>query len=121
MISREVYIYGIAPCSGGLAFGYDTGSMSGILAMPQFLEYFDRPSNFRQGGITGSLLAGAFVGSITTGAFLADRLGRTRTILVGSAVFTLGCLVSAIAQNLATLVAGRVINGLGNGCLAMMV
>lgn len=32
-----VYLYGISPCTGGFAFGYDTGSMSGILAMPQFL------------------------------------------------------------------------------------
>ncbi|KAL1968342.1 hypothetical protein VTN77DRAFT_1871 [Rasamsonia byssochlamydoides] len=121
MRSKAVYLYGIAPCTGGLAFGYDTGSMSGILAMPQFLEYFDYPSNFRQGGITASILAGAFAGSIITGAFLADRLGRKRTILLGSAVFTIGCAVSAASNGLAALVAGRLINGLGNGCLAMMV
>ncbi|KAL1987930.1 hypothetical protein VTN96DRAFT_1914 [Rasamsonia emersonii] len=121
MRSKAVYLYGIAPCTGGLAFGYDTGSMSGILAMPQFLSYFDYPSNFRQGGITASILAGAFAGSIITGAFLADRLGRKRTILLGSAIFTIGCAISAAANGLAALVAGRLINGLGNGCLAMMV
>lgn len=89
--------------------------------MPQFLSYFDYPSNFRQGGITASILAGAFAGSIITGAFLADRLGRKRTILLGSAIFTIGCAISAAANGLAALVAGRLINGLGNGCLAMMV
>jgi MFS family permease len=89
--------------------------------MPQFLEYFNYPSNFRQGGITSAILAGAFVGSLLTGAFLADRFGRKRTILFGSALFTVGCAISCGANGLAALVAGRVINGLGNGCLAMMV
>ncbi|OBT39592.1 hypothetical protein VE00_10554 [Pseudogymnoascus sp. WSF 3629] len=121
MPSKAIYFYGIAPCTGGLAFGYDTGSMSGILAMHQFLEYFDHPSNFLQGGITSAILAGAFVGSLLTGAFLADRLGRKKTILLGSALFTIGCAVSCAANNVQALVSGRVINGLGNGCLAMMV
>ncbi|KAJ5520821.1 hypothetical protein N7463_001274 [Penicillium fimorum] len=115
MPSKAIYLYGISPCTGGLAFGYDTGSMSGILSMPRFLMYFNHPSNFMQGGITASILAGAFAGSLITGAFLADRLGRKKTILFGSAIFT------CAANNIESLVAGRVINGLGNGCLAMMV
>lgn len=89
--------------------------------MPQFLNYFKHPSNFRQGGITASILAGAFAGSLLTGAFLADRLGRRKTILLGSAIFTIGCAISAAANNVEALVAGRVVNGLGNGCLTMMV
>lgn len=89
--------------------------------MPQFLEYFDHPNNFLQGGITSAILAGAFAGSLLTGAFLADRFGRKRTILFGSALFTIGCAISCAANNVEALVAGRVVNGLGNGCLAMMV
>jgi MFS family permease len=120
MRSNAIYLYGLAPCTGGLAFGYDTGSMSGILAMPQFLEYFNYPDNFRQGGITSSIMAGAFAGSLLT-AFLADSLGRKKTILLGSAIFTIGCAIAAASNGVAALVTGRVINGLGNGCLAMMV
>lgn len=89
--------------------------------MPQFLSYFGYPSNFLQGGITSAILAGAFVGSLFTGAFLADQFGRKKTILFGSALFTVGCAISAAANNVEALVAGRVINGLGNGCLTMMV
>ncbi|KAF5004098.1 hypothetical protein F66182_16070, partial [Fusarium sp. NRRL 66182] len=120
-IPWTIYLYGIAPCTGGLAFGYDTGSMSGILVMPQFLTYMNYPSNFLQGGITASIQAGAFAGSLLTGAFLADKLGRKRTLLLGSAIFTIGIIISSVANNVAALVAGRVINGIGNGCLAMMV
>lgn len=97
------------------------GHLGGILAMPQFLTYFNKPSNFQQGGITASILAGAFAGSLLTGAFLADSLGRRRTILLGSAIFTIGIAIATAANNIAALVAGRVINGLGNGCLTMMV
>ncbi len=89
--------------------------------MPQFLEYFNHPSNFLQGGITSAVLAGSFVGSLFTGAYLADNLGRKKTILLGSAIFTIGCAISAASNGLAALIAGRVINGLGNGCLTMTV
>ncbi|KAJ5698573.1 hypothetical protein N7462_000578 [Penicillium macrosclerotiorum] len=119
--SWKPYLYGLAPCTGGVAFGYDTGSMSGILAMPQFLSYMNNPGDFLQGGITASIQAGSFAGSLLTGAFLADRLGRRKTILLGSLIFTIGVAISTAANNVTALVAGRVINGLGNGCLAMMV
>lgn len=95
--------------------------MSGILAMPQFLTYMDHPGDFLQGGITASIQAGSFAGSLLTGAFLADRLGRRNTILLGSLIFTIGVAISTAANNVISLIAGRVINGLGNGCLAMMV
>ncbi|KAJ5691235.1 hypothetical protein N7488_011970 [Penicillium malachiteum] len=119
--SWKPYLYGIAPCTGGIAFGYDTGSMSGILTMTQFLAYMNYPGNFLQGGITASIQAGSFAGSLLTGAFLADRLGRRKTILLGSLIFTIGVAVATAANGVTALVAGRVINGLGNGCLAMMV
>lgn len=93
----------------------------GILAMPQFLEFFGHPSNFMQGGITSAILAGAFVGSLLTGLLLSDQLGRRKTMWLGSSLFTVGCAVSCAANGIEALVAGRVINGLGNGCLAMMV
>lgn len=119
-MNKAIYLYALAPCSGGLAFGYDTGSMSGILAMPQFLEYFKYSDNFRQGGITASIQAGAFGGSLLNGAFIADRYGRKKTILFGSALFTIGCAIACASNGIACLVAGCVINGLGNCCLAMM-
>ncbi|KAJ5212470.1 uncharacterized protein N7498_004116 [Penicillium cinerascens] len=119
--SWKMYLYGIAPCTGGVAFGYDTGSMSGILTMPQFLSYMNYPGNFLQGGITASIQAGSFAGSLLTGAFLADRLGRRKTLLLGSLIFTIGVAISCASNGVVQLVAGRVINGLGNGCLAMMV
>ena len=115
------YLYGIAPTLGGYAFGYDTGSISGILVETQFNNYFNQPSNALQGGITASIQAGAFAGSLLTGLFLADFLGRRRTIICGAALFTIGIAISCASPNVECLIAGRVINGLANGCCAMMV
>lgn len=115
------YFFGIAPTFGGYAFGYDTGAISGILVETQFNNYFNHPSNGLQGGITASIQAGAFAGSLLTGLFLADRLGRKRTILVGAALFTVGIAITTASNNVACLIAGRLLNGLANGCCAMMV
>lgn len=89
--------------------------------MSWFNEYFNHPSNSLQGGLTASIQAGAFAGSLLTGAFLADRFGRRWTIIFGSFIFTVGIAICTGANNIYALVAGRVINGLGNGCTAMMV
>lgn len=121
MTRAKPYFYGIAPTLGGYAFGYDTGSISGILVETQFNNYFHQPSNGLQGGITASIQAGAFVGSLMTGIFLADALGRRRTILYGAALFTIGIAISCASNNVECLIAGRIINGLANGCTAMMV
>ena len=110
------YVYGMAPTLGGYAFGWDTGSVSGVLTEVQFNNYFHHPSNSLQGGITASIQAGAFVGSLLTGLLLADYLGRKKTLLVGSALFTIGIAITAAANNVYALIAGRVINGMSNGC-----
>ena len=41
--------------------------------------------------------------------------------MVGAAVFTIGIIISCSAVNVTQLIAGRVINGMANGCCAMMV
>lgn len=87
----------------------------------EFNNYFNHPSNSLQGGITASIQAGAFVGSLLTGLFLADKLGRKRTLLCGSALFTIGIAITTASNNVACLIAGRIINGMANGCCAMMV
>jgi len=47
---------------------------------------------------------------------LSDRHGRRPVLLSGILLFTLGSVVSALAQSVAGLIAGRVIQALGAGC-----
>lgn len=46
---------------------------------------------------------------------LSDIFGRRNLILGGQAVVTIGCIVSGVGRNVATLVAGETLIGLGTG------
>ncbi|GAA2149968.1 MFS transporter [Actinomadura napierensis] len=59
----------------------------------------------------------AFGGFLLLGGRLADTLGRRRVFLIGTAVFAAASLANGLAQNPATLVASRAVQGLG-GALA---
>lgn len=54
---------------------------------------------------------------IPASGWLADRLGTRRLFLVAIVVFTLGSLACALAQSLDTLVAARVLQGVGGSML----
>lgn len=63
----------------------------------------------------GYLLAGA--ASIPIYGWLGDRYGRRNILLVALGIFSLGCIVAALADSMGMLIAGRVIQGLGGGGL----
>ncbi|OJJ42605.1 hypothetical protein ASPZODRAFT_76671 [Penicilliopsis zonata CBS 506.65] len=115
-IARRLY-YAIPPSIAGFAYGWENASMSGILTMDQFLDYFHTPSAYRQGAMTAALLAGEFGGSLLTGFFVADRLGRRKTILSCVLIYLIGQAIIVASQNQAMFIAGRVVNGLGAGGL----
>jgi DHA2 family methylenomycin A resistance protein-like MFS transporter len=50
---------------------------------------------------------------LLTGGVLADLYGRRRIFAVGLALFTIGSLICGFAPNVATLIAGRTIAGIG--------
>jgi len=55
----------------------------------------------------------AFAGLMLTGGTLGDLFGRKKLLLGGVAVFCAGSLVGALAQDSHTLIAGRVVMGVG--------
>ncbi len=111
-------LYHIVPISiTGFAYGWEVGSMGGILAMPDFLGYFETPSDFTQGLMTAALIAGEFVGSLLVGLVISDRLGRRVTIITTAGIYLVGQAIIVAAQNRGMFIAGRVINGLGAGPL----
>ncbi len=61
--------------------------------------------------------------AIVVAGRLCDRIGATRPLLVGLAVFAVGVVVAALAPTMAVLLVGRAIQGLGGGALnlALMV
>lgn len=58
---------------------------------------------------------------LITGTRLADRCGRKRIFLLGAGLFTLSSIACALSLNLASLIAARVIQGLGAALMVPQV
>lgn len=112
-IRRIALIAGV----GGLLFGYDTGVISGALL---FIRQDFELSSFEQGMVTSSLLVGAVIGALACGPF-SDRFGRRPVVLAAAIIFGIGAIVAGLAPNYETLVAARVILGLGVGTASLLV
>jgi len=111
---------------GGVLFGYDTGTISGILAMPFWVQQFRKPGNE---GITPSedslivsiLSAGTFFGALLA-APAADKLGRKYGLMLSAAiVFNLGVILQTASTSQPMFIAGRFFAGLGVGLISAMV
>nr|CAG8565505.1 8479_t:CDS:10 [Entrophospora candida] len=114
-LRNMIFVYTIACFSaiGGFLFGYDIGVISGILPMEQFRGTF--PSGpAKEGSIVASLLAGCFAGALISG-YLADKISRKYSMLVGSLIFIIGGILQATTNTFAQLYVGRIISGISVG------
>ena len=59
----------------------------------------------------------AWAATITTAAALGDRYGRRRWFAIGLALFTLASAACALAPDIRTLIAARVMQGIGAGLI----
>ena len=114
--SRFVFKVAIAATMGALAFGYDTGVISGALP---FLGLSPAQGGLgltpvTEGIVTSSLVFGAAFGSLLAGT-LSDKFGRRSTLMGLSLVFMIGVLGSVLAPSVAVLVATRFILGMAVG------
>lgn len=113
---------------GGLIFGFDTGQISGFLAMDNFLHKFadegtqqnPKFSNSREGTIVGLLSIGTLVGSLAAGP-LADFTGRKICIVILNCVFIVGVIVQITTiDEWYQIAIGRWVAGLGVGGLSIL-
>ncbi|KAJ4982416.1 hypothetical protein NE237_033253 [Protea cynaroides] len=116
---------------GGLIFGYDIGISGGVTAMNPFLERFF-PSVYRQENLdtttnqyckfdsqiltlfTSSLYLAALVSSLFASS-VTKKLGRKVSMFIGGLVFFAGASINAAAMNIAMLIIGRILLGIGVG------
>ncbi len=61
-------------------------------------------------------LIGMLFATVVTGR-LSDRIGPARPLLIGLGVFAVGLIVAGTASTMATLIGGRLIQGLGSGAM----
>lgn len=97
-------------------FGYDQGCYSGVLISEDFLTHFPRIRNDSDiSGISSSCFSlGAFCGAVFAFTF-GERIGRRKTILLGSLFNIIGAVLQISCFHLPQLIIGRLINGYGMG------
>ncbi|KXT09560.1 hypothetical protein AC579_9009 [Pseudocercospora musae] len=105
---------------GGFLFGYDSGIITSAISVSEFIKYFNHPSDNETGGIVSCFQGGAILGTIIN-MLVADRLGRKRTILVGSIISVVGCALQGGAAAMAMLMIGRFIAGAAVGMLTSTI
>ncbi|KAJ3489657.1 hypothetical protein NLI96_g1990 [Meripilus lineatus] len=115
---------------GGILFGYDTGTISGITAMHDFLRLFGHLvegttdtyaiTSSQQSLVTSILSAGTFFGALF-GSPLGDLLGRRGGIFVACLVFSFGVAMQTGCHTFAVFVVGRVFAGLGVGIVSTLI
>uniref|UniRef100_A0A4W2EJC8 Proton myo-inositol cotransporter n=1 Tax=Bos indicus x Bos taurus TaxID=30522 RepID=A0A4W2EJC8_BOBOX len=112
-----VYVVAVFSALGGFLFGYDTGVVSGaMLLLKRQLSLDAMWQELLVSSTVGAAAVSALAGGALNGVF-----GRRAAILLASALFTAGSAVLAAANNKETLLAGRLVVGLGIGIASMTV
>jgi sugar porter (SP) family MFS transporter len=139
-VTVKAYLICAFAAFGGIFFGYDTGWMGGVLAMPYFIEmYTGQPFDWEAGVpvgmeradyalpastaslFTSILSCGTFFGALI-GGDVAEFIGRRLTIVAGCVVFCVGCILQIASTNQEVLfVFGRLIAGAGVGFISSVV
>ncbi|PYH43342.1 sugar porter family MFS transporter [Aspergillus saccharolyticus JOP 1030-1] len=130
LLTWRSFLMGVFVSMGGFLFGYDTGQISGFLAMPNFLQRFGERhsngtyyfSNVRSGLIVALLSIGTLIGALIA-APIADRIGRKWSISAWSAMVCVGVTVqiSSPTGKWYQVAMGRWVAGLGVGALSLLV
>ncbi|KAK7030371.1 hypothetical protein VNI00_014115 [Paramarasmius palmivorus] len=97
---------------GIFAVGYDASLIAGLMAMPQWNIYFGNPSGSQLGNIAASLYFPTLV-LVPVISYLNDEFGRRIAIAAASSCIVIGAFIGCFAQNVAMIIAGRVIVGCG--------
>ncbi|KAK0735028.1 general substrate transporter [Lasiosphaeria miniovina] len=128
--SAPAIMVGSFVATGGLLFGYDTGSINGILAMTTFKNDFTTGFRDAEGNpgmypsqvslIVAMLSAGTAVGALLA-APVGDKWGRRRSLIGAILIFCVGAIFQVCATNVATLVVGRTLAGVGVGMVSVLV
>jgi MFS family permease len=137
--SWKTYFMCVFASLGGICFGYDSGYISGVLAMPYFVHSLTGlpiPASDASDAVKAAfviptphktlivsiLSAGTFFGAIIAGDF-ADWFGRRTAVIIGCILYGIGCILQAAsdATGLGLLVAGRLIAGFGIGFISAII
>ncbi len=96
---------------GGFLMGFDASVISGVVT---FIEPEFQLSNIELGWAVASLTLTATFAMMVAGP-LSDRFGRRAVLKAAALLFSVSAIASAVAPDYTTLVAARMLGGLGVG------
>ncbi len=102
---------------GGLLYGIDVGIIAAAL------QYLNKTINLTVGQtsiIVAAVLGGSMLSSLVAGV-LADWFGRRTMMIVSGLTFVLSVALIVISQGFLPLFAGRLLQGLSGGVIAVVV
>lgn len=113
------YVYALTAFTslGALLFGYDQGIMGVIVADSRWIELMQPANSWVTGAVVSLYDIGCFIGAMSTG-FLADDVGRERTLAIASVVFVVGAVIQCASYSIVQITVGRVVLGYGVGACA---
>ncbi|RAO72424.1 uncharacterized protein BHQ10_008436 [Talaromyces amestolkiae] len=106
-------------------FGYDSSCMSQVNTNPDYLKLMGTDNGSARdsaavGGLVTLWFGGFGIGALIVG-YLADRIGRLKSLQLGAIWAILGCVLMASAQNFTWMAFARIISGIGCGHLNTIV
>jgi len=115
---------------GGVLFGYDTGTISGILAMDYWRDLFSTGyrdpkghldiSPSQSSAVVSILSAGTFFGALCS-PLLGDNIGRRWGLIASCWIFNFGVILQTASTSLPLFLAGRFFAGLGVGLISALI
>ncbi len=112
------YVYAISfgAAVGGFLFGYDLAVVGGAQLL---LEKYFSLNAAGLGWATSSALLGCAAGPLVAG-FMADRLGRKKTLIAGSLLLGASAIGTSLPEDIATYNFFRIIGGVGVGICSIV-
>lgn len=113
---------------GGFVFGWDTGTISGFVNMPVFIDTFGQInsegvrylSKARTGLMVSIFNIGCAIGGITLGK-TADIYGRKKGLMITMVVYIVGIVIQiASVKSWVQYFIGRIISGLAVGSISVL-
>ena len=96
-------------------FGYDQGVFGGVIVTDHFLNTLSlQNATATVGTVTAIYDIGCFLGAVLT-MWRGEKLGRRKTVLVGTTVMIVGAIIQISAYSVAQMFVGRIIAVIGNG------
>ncbi|KAK8239029.1 general substrate transporter [Phyllosticta capitalensis] len=96
-------------------FGYDQGVFGGVVVTQDFLDTLNLDGKTTMiSTVTAIYDIGCFLGAIMA-FMIGDRLGRKKSVLLGTAIMSIGAILQAAAFGVPEMIVGRIVGGIGNG------